>query len=123
MVVNTVLTVFPRCRMFREEAAPVSEVQEKDFTNMIMFCRKSNAPFWFREPVTADVLGSQARRVILFPEHEVQAEYFNRTLKIRGSHILRRGQTRQLAALQQRSALDHWHIMRAVIPGYVWEKW
>ena len=102
----------------------MGKVLEKDFTNMIIFCRKSKAAFRFRKPVQADFLGSQAREEVLLPEHEIEASYFERA---RGPGlrpaVLRRRQTARLVGLQQQSALNHWYIMRTVIPGFVWENW
>lgn len=90
---------------------------------MVMFCRKSEASFRFRKPKNADFLGSQARREVLLPEHEIEASYFDRTGLSSKSNVLRQGQTAWLAGLQQRSAMNHWHIMRTVIPDSVWESW
>ena len=102
----------------------MGKILEKDFTNLIMFCRKSKAAFGFRKPVQADFLGSQARKDVLVPEYEIQAGYFERTSgpDLRPA-VLRRGDTARLVGLQQRNALNHWHIMRTVIPGVVWENW
>lgn len=90
---------------------------------MVVFCRKSDTPFIFRKPVEADFLGSQARKYALLPEHEIEAEYFDCSKHSGKLDTLRRGQTQRLAALQQGSALNHWHIMRTVIPDLVWESW
>ena len=90
---------------------------------MVVFCRKSEATFTFRKPVEADFLGSQARKYALLPEHEIEAGYFDRSKRLGKLDVLRRGKTQSLAALQQESALNHWYIMRTVIPDSVWEYW
>ena len=90
---------------------------------MVVFCRKSRADFTFRKPKEADFLGSQARKHILFPEHEIKAGYFDRGQGSSKLEVLRRDQTQKLAALQQASALNHWRIMRTVMPDSVWENW
>ncbi|KAL8730579.1 MAG: hypothetical protein Q9181_004618, partial [Wetmoreana brouardii] len=68
-VVRTVLSVFPFCRLFREDVRPTEETAT-DFANMVMFCRKAAGSFVFRQPTKADFLGSQAREYHLLPQHE-----------------------------------------------------
>lgn len=102
----------------------MGKLLETDFTNVVMFCRKSDEAFAFRKPVEADFLGSQARREVLLPEHEIEASFFDRPLRSSlQPDVLRRGQTAWLSTLQQQTALNHWHIMRTVIPGFAWENW
>ena len=129
LVVSTVKVVFPHCRFFREEAAPegpdpINNPHGGDFTNMVMFCRKSGV-LDFRDPVEADFLGSQARRHHLSPKHEIDAEIFDNkpAVGVEVRRTLKRGQTRELEALQRDSAVAHWHIMRTVLPAAVWENW
>ncbi|KAL8818198.1 MAG: hypothetical protein Q9191_007992, partial [Dirinaria sp. TL-2023a] len=79
LVVNTIKSVFPRCRMFREEAARSGTPNPiKDFTNMVLFCRKSSASseISFRRPAPADFLGSHARKHHLLPKHEIDPRLF-----------------------------------------------
>ena len=90
---------------------------------MVMFCRKMNESFTFRDPVEADCLGSQARRYHLLPQHEVDASYFNGRVSGEEQGILRRGRTQELEAFQRESAVGHWRIMRTVLPDIVWESW
>jgi len=109
--------------MFREEALPDEEGLTKDFTNMVMFCRKAKRTLSFRTPTEADFLGSQARRRHLLPKHEIKDSYFDRADSSEKPKILRRGQTEILEFCQQESALGHWKIMRSVLPDFVWENW
>ncbi|MCJ1418123.1 hypothetical protein MMC32_004468 [Xylographa parallela] len=124
LVVNTIKSVFPTCRLFREETGtptgPSSADQplSQDFTNMVLFCRKTAEPFSFRAVAEADCLGSQARRNHLQPKHEIAAEFFGD-----GTGLLRRGKTEALQRWQRESAVGHWRIMRKVLPGVVWENW
>lgn len=122
LVVHTVKSTFPNCRLFRDDAASLkAEATTDDFTNMVMFCRKTIGDFNFRDPVEADCLGSQARRYYLLPQHEIQADYF----KGRDGEIttLKRGQTQVLEAYEAQSAARHWKIMRTVLPDVIWEAW
>ena len=98
-----------------------ADATTNDFTNMVMFCRKSTGIFTFRDPVEADCLGSQARRYFLLPQHEIQVDYFEG----RDGEVttLKRGQTQVLEAYEAKSAARHWEIMRTVLPDVIWEAW
>ena len=118
-VIATVLSVFPNCRMFREVPVPVP-LGEKDFTNLVIFCRKDAGALTFRNPDEADFLGSPARRRHLLPKNEI----LNAKELMEGKgQILRQGHTEWLKASQLRSAQGHWYVMRAVLPDVVWETW
>lgn len=129
LVVRTVMSVFPTCRLFREDAGPSASSSSSDrstgldFTNMVMFCRKKKGSFTFRDPVEADCLGSQARRYHLLPQHEIEASYFHGKESDEEFGVLRRGQTQKLEAFQRESAVGHWRIMRTVLPDKIWENW
>ena len=129
LVVRTVKSVFPKCRLFREDAlpngfsAPDIETPTEDFTNMVMFCRKSKGAFTFRTPIEADYLGSQARQQFLLPLHEIDNSYFEGRKGDKEVGILRKGHTKVLGNYQQSSAVGHWRIMRTVLPDVVWENW
>lgn len=120
IVYRTVTTVFPSCRAFREEEAPAAggTKHNDDFTNMVFFCRKTNIPVNFRQPVEADFLGSRFRREYLVPKHEIPASVFEKE----GS-ILRKGRTKELEKWQAKSAIGHWRVMRTVLPDAVWINW
>lgn len=128
IVVHTIRSIFPSCRIYRENAAPTAQSSvgdpPKDFTNMILFCRKSIKKFGFRHPVEADYLGSEARRYHLFPEHEIRWDYFkSENGDATPPEILRRGHTKTLEAFQNDGALGHWSVMRTVLPDAIWENW
>ena len=127
IVVHTIRSISPSCRIYRETAdSPIakSSVGEKDFTNMILFCRKSIERFDSRYPVEADYLGSHARTYQLFPEHEVGWDHFkSENGDADPPEILRRGHTKTLEAFQSDGALGHWSVMRAVLPDAIWENW
>lgn len=117
-VVTTILTVFPTCRIFRE-SAPVGSGE--DFTNMVIFCRKAaNESITFRQPITADYLGSGARKEFLMPKLEVDAS----SLKIDGAVTpIDDAVIKALARSQEKSRLGHWAVMRSVLPDAIWENW
>ncbi|ETI23020.1 hypothetical protein G647_04816 [Cladophialophora carrionii CBS 160.54] len=118
LIYRTVTSVFPSCRVFREDEAPAPGVRPDDFTNMVFFCRKQDIPVRFRKPVAADFLGSGARRAFLLPKHEIMPEEF-----VREGGILKHGHTKELEKWQAQSAIGHWRVMRTVLPDAVWENW
>lgn len=118
-VIRTVMAVFPNCRLFRESLTPMPLVKE-DYTNLVIFCRKSAETFTFRIPSEADFLGSSARQEYLLPRNEI--EDVARMVNAKGQ-IIRNGHTEALAASQMSSAMGHWHVMRTVLPDLVWENW
>lgn len=94
-----------------------------DYTNMVMFCRKSPEEFSFRDPVEADFLGSPARRQHLKPQQEIPGSYFKRGRQQKGE-VLRRGHiSREMQSSTVASAAGHWYLMRTVLPDIVWENW
>ena len=105
--------------MFREETAPEHKELVKEFTNMVMFCRKTASNITFREPTPADFLGSHAREQHLLPKHEIDQSMFDRG----DIEVLRKGKTKVMEKYQVQSALGHWRIMRLVLPDFVWENW
>ncbi|KAJ9612422.1 hypothetical protein H2200_004019 [Cladophialophora chaetospira] len=118
IIYRTITSVFPSCRVFREDEAPAPGVKPEDFTNMVFFCRKDGKPVNFRKPVTADFLGSSARQEYLLPRHEIMPDEF-----VREGSVLRSGKTKELEKWQAQSAIGHWKVMRTVLPDAVWENW
>ncbi|KAJ9261433.1 hypothetical protein DTO021C3_3441 [Paecilomyces variotii] len=122
LVVRTINEIFPSCRIFREDAA-MENHPAVDFTNMVIFCTKSaDMPIRFRNPTSADFLGSKARETYLMPKHEIDASAFS-TVEKGGRRLLKASDTDHIAAFQDRSAIGHWKIMRTVLPDAVWENW
>ncbi|EPS34858.1 hypothetical protein PDE_09822 [Penicillium oxalicum 114-2] len=122
LIARTIQTVFPSCRIFREQL-PTDENDTSDFTNMVFFCKKSSAtPLEFRDPVSADFLGSRARETYLIPTHEIDPALF-KTIPEHGKRILVDKQIGLLHGFLDRGALKHWGIMRQVMPAVVWETW
>lgn len=118
IVYTTVTSVFPSCRVFREDEAPAPGTKAEDFTNMVFFCRRRDIPVTFRKPVAADFLGSGARREFLTPKHEISPDVFDKSVR-----VLRSGKTKELETWQAQSAIGHWKVMRTVLPDAVWENW
>ncbi|PLB45855.1 S-adenosyl-L-methionine-dependent methyltransferase [Aspergillus steynii IBT 23096] len=119
LTVRTIEAVFPSCRIFREE---VGNSETADFTNMVIFCKKSPAPLTFRDPVPGDYLRSKFRETYLMPKHEVDPSAFM-SVREGGRAVLRAKETGRLHKWQDQGALQHWAIMRKVLPDAVWENW
>jgi hypothetical protein len=91
---------------------------------MAIFCKKSSSasPLRFREPVRADFLGSMSREEYLMPKHEIDPAVFAH-IEAGGRAVLRADEATLLNKFRDRSTLDHWTLMRQVLPDAVWENW
>lgn len=90
---------------------------------MVVFCKKSSAtPLKFREPVEHDFLRSKAREAFLTPKHELQVSRFA-DIEHHGRSVLIAKEADRLHKYQDRGAIEHWKIMRDVMPALVWETW
>ncbi|KIX93682.1 uncharacterized protein Z520_10588 [Fonsecaea multimorphosa CBS 102226] len=118
LIYRTIISVYPSCRVFREDEAPTPGTKPADFTNMVFFCRKRKGAITFRRPVAEDFLGSGARQEFLIPKHEIDPSEFDTE-----GAVLRSGQTKELEKWQAQSALGHWTVMRTVLPDVIWENW
>ena len=90
---------------------------------MVMFCRKQPGPFAFRRPNESDMLGSNTRRHVLVPQHEVNVTQAYMRGEGWQKRILKSGATKEMNNYQIKGAVGHWEVMRTVIPGKVWETW
>ncbi|KAK2807688.1 hypothetical protein FQN51_000125 [Onygenales sp. PD_10] len=123
LVVRTIKSVFPKCRIFREGEPPSpSDDRKGDFTNMVIFCKPTDSPLEFRNPTKADFLGSRSRQVYLMPKHEIDPAVFQRVEEGK-QEILAAGQVSDMVQWHSRSASGHWDIMRTVLPVSIWENW
>ena len=93
-----------------------------EFTNMVIFCTKSHHPLVFRDAVQSDFLNSRFRQRYLVPRHEVDAARFD-VVEEGGRRVLWDREVGRLHKYQDRGALEHWGIMRTVMPDAVWEGW
>lgn len=104
--------------MPKDEAA--IEGGKTDFTNMVIFCKKTSTPLTFRRAVEQDFLESHARKAFLEPKHEIQQAEL---LSGKDTGILRSNETAKLTEWHKTSAAGHWAVMRTVLPAKIWEKW
>lgn len=122
VITNTVRTVFPSCRIFREHPRDWEALRRtrSDFTNMVMFCTRSGAEVQFREATEADMLNSPSREQFLVPKHEARPQDF---LVGAEEGLVTKKDAMKLEKWQQASAIGHWGVMRTVLPKEVWENW
>ncbi|KAI1132827.1 S-adenosyl-L-methionine-dependent methyltransferase [Nemania abortiva] len=123
IVINTILDIFPSCRIFRENEPPSKEKVEeagREFDNVMIFCLMTHDKITFRAPVEADYLKSLSRRQFLVPQHEVPLSAFSARDEV---GILRANETEKLAKWHDQSALRHWEVMRVVMPSEIWNQW
>ncbi|PGH05944.1 hypothetical protein AJ80_08256 [Polytolypa hystricis UAMH7299] len=124
IIVRTILSVFPSCRIFRDgEPLNPTDPSKGDFTNMVIFCKKTaSPPLKILKPTEADYLGTRSREMFLYPQNEIDPALFEKGLDTK-QDILSDGDTTELRVWQSHGAVGHWEIMRSVLPASVWEKW
>ncbi|KAF8551473.1 S-adenosyl-L-methionine-dependent methyltransferase [Imleria badia] len=126
-VVTTLLRVFGQCRAFHDLPNPIPEDQfYSTFLNMVFFCSPSSYPLTFRPAVDADYLHSYLRRDILssLDKRELSVS------QLKGTDVWSRDTEERfvltdinntLNAWQREEALEHWKLMRKILPDIVWE--
>ncbi|KAK4164494.1 polyamine aminopropyltransferase [Cladorrhinum sp. PSN259] len=125
IIVETIKTVFPTCRNFREHPRDDLLFQKTggDFTNMVIFCTKqTSGKLRFRNPTERDMLNSPSRQAFLMPQHEVKDTDFVAPSE-ESAGVLRKNETERLVKWHEMSATGHWGIMRTVLPAAIWEAW
>lgn len=101
--------------------------KDSDFLNMVVFCRNSPGPISFRQPVSADFLGSLSRKHYMLPKSEWEIPFPEQSSSGGGGRngldLLEPGGESSWASEQAEGAKRHWRIMRKVMPDVVWELW
>jgi len=115
-VFGTLLSSFPFCRAFEDNPSK----KAGDYKNIVIVCSLKNR-ITFRDPVEADFLSSETRKKVL---SSFQSEELDLTeLTWEDSLILNDSTAAKLNKWQHRSALEHWHIMRAILPHDFWREY
>lgn len=128
LVLNTIHSVFPACRLFRDQPAPADHKPgEPDFINMVVFCLKQDGgkgkgALTFREATERDFRGSLARKSYLEPKPHLEVMY-QYLAKHQGGREMKNADVGELEKYHQEGAVSHWRIMRTVLPAGVWEMW
>lgn len=125
MVIETIRSVFGHCKVFREDD-PGDEAKAVDFTNMVIFCTKSTAPFRFRPASEKDYLNTYSRQSFLYPKFEVNLDKLfgkDGNGDPRRFDVLDGRTIEEFETMQRRGAVHHWEIMRTVIKKEGWENY
>jgi hypothetical protein len=134
MVLHTIHSVFPTCRLFRDNP-PNPDQPHGEFVNMVVFCTKSSKPLAFRNSKQSDFMGSISRQRYLPPPENLEIKYDEiiakgqadgeekKGGKVSARKVLKKGGESELEKYHDRSAADHWRIMRGVLPDELWENW
>ncbi|KAF9247404.1 hypothetical protein BU15DRAFT_84903 [Melanogaster broomeanus] len=108
-ITTTLLKAFGQCRVFHDLLEPIPE-EHSDFLNMVFFCSPSPVPLTFRSSVDADYLHSYLR-------HHVLSSLDKREMSI--SQVM--GSVVCWTEWQGEEAMEHWKLMRRILPDIVWE--
>jgi hypothetical protein len=125
IVLSTIHTVFPTCRIFRDSPENPSD-NANTFINMVVFCTKSKTrPLTFRKATEADWMGSLSRREFIPPAQnlEIRLEDIVDIASRKDQVILKRGNEGIIEKFHRDSAVKHWGLMRNVLPDTIWENW
>ena len=109
VVLATILDAFAHCRAFADVDSDVEHL------NMVVFC--SGRTLHFREARESDFLGSHQRRQALqdFQTGEITLHRLEEGARFTDANAGKLDSSREIE--------DHWHIMRSVLPDYVWQLW
>jgi len=94
------------------------------FINFVFFCTPSSIPLTFRLSEKEDYLNSYLREHVLqnLPQREVNQALIRRnvTSEKEGDWVLT-DERNQLEEWQKTGALEHWTLMRTIMPDFFWE--
>ncbi|EPQ59134.1 hypothetical protein GLOTRDRAFT_54861 [Gloeophyllum trabeum ATCC 11539] len=122
-ILATLQRSFPTCRAFHDSTTEVSEEQMKTtFLNLVFFCTALPGPLTFREPKESDYDFSYLRHHIFTTSREVDLSLVTEGLgaEEEAQYVLT-DKKNKLAKWQEESALEHWKVMREVLPDIFWE--
>ncbi|KAF2464320.1 S-adenosyl-L-methionine-dependent methyltransferase [Lindgomyces ingoldianus] len=128
LVLNTIHSVFPACRLFRDSPpAGNRRPSDPDFINMVVYCVKNDHDkgkfaLLFREADEDDFKGSIARQNFLRPKEELEIQ-FDYEHPDHGGQVMKKSDVGELEKWHKQGAVSHWRIMRTVLPDAVWEMW
>ncbi|KAG8945488.1 hypothetical protein FRC04_000773 [Tulasnella sp. 424] len=129
-ILATLEESFEMCRIFHdriEEAdAPLSK--DDEFINMVFFCTQSpSIELSTREPEHEDFVDSHLKRYLFtrfekleIPRERILGSEFSPVNTNREAYILT-DEWNILAVVQRKTAVDHWKLMREVLPAETWE--
>ncbi|EJD07975.1 S-adenosyl-L-methionine-dependent methyltransferase [Fomitiporia mediterranea MF3/22] len=115
---------FGQCRVFHDYDIRVPDQKlTSEFINLVFFCSPSSDPLTFRPAKREDYMSSYLREHVLsvLPDREVPPELIlgDITPEQERKWVLT-DKRNPLGAWQDKGALDHWKVMRTVLPDFVW---
>ncbi|KAA1466507.1 hypothetical protein DENSPDRAFT_831357 [Dentipellis sp. KUC8613] len=112
---------FGQCRAFHDGEEPLT-TDSKEFINMVYFCSPSTKPLEFRKPRESDFLGSHLRAHVFetLADREVDFKLIRGESEEDGEKYVLKDQNNKLNAWQADGALDHWKVMRSILPEPFW---
>ncbi|KAI0729446.1 hypothetical protein C8Q72DRAFT_317032 [Fomitopsis betulina] len=127
-VIITLESVFGHCRAFCDEMDPLEQPQP--YHNWLLLCSASSpTSLTLRAPTPADFLGSPQRANVLstLAQREVDLQPVRSIVaaldeKKREEYVLDDARVAgTISKWQEKDALEHWRIMREVLPDPFWE--
>ncbi|TFY78516.1 hypothetical protein EWM64_g5497 [Hericium alpestre] len=122
-ILLTLQKAFGQCRAFHDGEGLTPEKLSTEFINMVFFCSPSTKPLTFRTPKESDYLGSHLRAHVFdtLAEREVDVKLIRGELDVEDEEkwLLTDGNNK-LGAWQKEGALEHWTVMRKILPEAFW---
>ncbi|KAI0053647.1 hypothetical protein FA95DRAFT_474802 [Auriscalpium vulgare] len=122
-ILTTLTQSFGQCRLFHDTNPSQTEEQLlAGFFNVVFFCSPSTEPLNFRKPVEADYLNSPLRSHIFdsLTAREVPLGLVGGTLEGDDEKYVLKDERNRLHDWQHESALEHWDVMRELLPEPIW---
>ncbi|KAG9017215.1 hypothetical protein FRB90_001325 [Tulasnella sp. 427] len=129
-ILTTLEESFELCRIFHDRIDAIDEGFKKDddFINMVFFCTQSpSIELSTRDPEDRDFVNSHMKRYLFtrfekleIPRERIIGSEFSPVHTNREQYILK-DEFNILAEVQQKTAVDHWKLMREVLPAETWE--
>ncbi|KZT12729.1 uncharacterized protein LAESUDRAFT_719024 [Laetiporus sulphureus 93-53] len=122
-IILTIESMFGQCRAFCDELDPAEQARN-EYHNWVVFCSTSSQPPTFRAARESDYLGSLQRASILstLSRREADLTFLREGLsEEQKERYLLTNMRNPLEKWQEKEALNHWKIMRQVLPDVIWE--
>ncbi|KZT29235.1 hypothetical protein NEOLEDRAFT_1127909 [Neolentinus lepideus HHB14362 ss-1] len=122
-ILATLERSFKTCRAFHDSMSEVSEKQMKtEFLNIVFFCTPSSEPLTFREPIARDYHHSYLREHVFTTPREIDLALIKEGVSVEDeAEYVLTDKKNKLEKWQEEGALEHWKVMREVLPDIFWE--
>jgi len=124
-ILVTLQKIFAQCRAFHDSFEVLTEEQYRhQFVNMVFFCTPSLKPLTFRNAEEPDYLDSHLRQHVLssLSQREIDMVHVKGDmLEGEEEKWILTDMRNPLGHWQKAEALEHWKVMREVLPDIFWE--